>query len=380
MTAALAARSRGHDVTLVDPGPIPYRDAESTDISKVVRLDYGADEATTAMMENALERWREWNRRWGEEVFQETGVLFATSAPMKPGTFEHDSMEVLVRRGHRLERLDAAAIASRFPAFAPGALVDGYFNPVGGWAASGAVVEKLVQDARNVGVNVEAGVHVERLVERGARITGILDAEGKAREADIVIVAAGSWTTRLCPWLAPHLRATGQPVFHLTPRDRLDTYRAPSLPVFGADLATSGWYGFPAQRSGVVKVANHGVGRSLEQGPPLPGATSKREASDAERGALRAFFARVLPALDESMLVATRICVYCDTADGHFWIAPDPEREGLVVASGGSGHGFKFAPLLGDIIADAMEGKVDPRYRWRPEAINATSEEAARAR
>jgi sarcosine oxidase / L-pipecolate oxidase len=71
--------------------------------------------------------------------------------------------------------------------------------------------------------------------------------------------------------------------------------------------------------------------------------------------------------------------VYCDSWDGHFWIAPDPARQGLVLATGGSGHAYKFAPLLGDLIADAVGGRVQPRFRWRPEIRPPRTEEAARA-
>jgi glycine/D-amino acid oxidase-like deaminating enzyme len=73
--------------------------------------------------------------------------------------------------------------------------------------------------------------------------------------------------------------------------------------------------------------------------------------------------------------------LYCDTHDGDFWIAPDPERRGLVIATGDSGHGFKFAPLLGEIVADAVEGKSNPlleRFRWRPEVSSGLQKEAAR--
>ncbi|MCA1595892.1 MAG: sarcosine oxidase, partial [Chloroflexi bacterium] len=79
--------------------------------------------------------------------------------------------------------------------------------------------------------------------------------------------------------------------------------------------------------------------------------------------------------------VYTRVCLYTDTWDGHFWIAPDPDRPGLVVATGGSGHAFKFAPVLGEIIADAVEGHENAsldRFRWRPEVRPARSDEAAR--
>jgi hypothetical protein len=77
------------------------------------------------------------------------------------------------------------------------------------------------------------------------------------------------------------------------------------------------------------------------------------------------------------------VCMYCDTHDGHFWIARDPERKGLVVAAGDSGHGFKFAPVLGEIIADAVEGKDNSlldKFRWRPEVRMGTGTDAARSK
>ena len=87
------------------------------------------------------------------------------------------------------------------------------------------------------------------------------------------------------------------------------------------------------------------------------------------------------PSLADAPVVYMRVCMYCDTHDGHFWIARDPEREGLVVAAGDSGHGFKFAPVLGEIIADALEERDNPlldKFRWRPEVRAGTATDAAR--
>src|SRR5258708_1430682 len=103
VTAALALRRRGHDVALYDPGPIPHPLAESTDISMIVRLDYGDDEAYTAWMEKALDRWRSWR---ASHLFHETGLLFLRRSPLERGSFEGDSAELLARRGHRVELLD----------------------------------------------------------------------------------------------------------------------------------------------------------------------------------------------------------------------------------------------------------------------------------
>ena len=98
--------------------------------------------------------------------------------------------------------------------------------------------------------------------------------------------------------------------------------------------------------------------------------SSNRLVTPQEEQNLRDFLSSTFPALADAPIVYTRICMYCDTNDGHFWIAPDPERPGLIVATGDSGHGFKFAPVLGEIIADAVEEKANPllqKFRWRPE-------------
>jgi sarcosine oxidase len=279
---------------------------------------------------------------------------------MVAGAFEHDSFELLSRRGHRLERLDAAELARRFPAWSTGRYVDGYWNPEGGWAASGKVVACLVAEARRLGVRIREGVAIDRIDDLRA-------------EADKVVVAAGSWTPFLLPWLAPYLFSVGQPVFHLAPPDPA-LFGSRRFPVFGADIPTTGYYGFPLDATGVVKIANHGPGRAMHP------EAAERVVLPAEEARFRAFARDALPALAEAPLAWTRVCLYCDTPDEHFWIAPDPERDWLVVATGGSGHAFKFAPLLGEWIADAVDGVVIPKFRWRTDRLHARGEEASRGR
>jgi glycine/D-amino acid oxidase-like deaminating enzyme len=106
--------------------------------------------------------------------------------------------------------------------------------------------------------------------------------------------------------------------------------------------------------------------------------SAERVCSAGEIDSLRAFLRSAIPPLADARLASTRVCVYCDTWDQHFWIAPDPARRGLVVAAGGSGHAFKFAPILGDLIADAVEGNVVARFRWREDGRHCTGEERAR--
>jgi glycine/D-amino acid oxidase-like deaminating enzyme len=190
--------------------------------------------------------------------------------------------------------------------------------------------------------------------------------------ANLVVVCAGAWTPKLVPELAPHLRAVGQPVFHLRPSDP-SPFAAPHLPVFGADITRTGYYGFPLT-DGIVKIANHGVGI---QSPRERVVTADQEA------ALRTMLADALPTLADAPIVLRRLCVYGDSRDEHFWIAPHPERPGLAVAAGGSGHAFKFAPVLGELIAALALGEPHPlayKFRWRADAIDAPGAEAARFR
>lgn len=352
VTAALELRARGCDVTLCDFGPIPNPLAESTDLSKAVRMDYGADEDYCARMERALVKWRE------SDLFHETGVMFLSRGPMRPGGFEHDSFEVLTRRGHALQRLTPAELRARFPAWNGELFVDGYFNPSGGWVESGRIVASVLEKARAAGVRVREGVRVERL---------------DAVEADHVVLCTGAWTAQLLPELDGCFVQSGQPVFHLEPAQP-SRFEAGVFPTFGADIAKTGWYGFPLHPSGVLKIANHGPGRRLSPDGP-------RDVTEEQHRALRDFLAVAFPELRDAPIAATRTCIYCDTRDGHLWIARHPQREGLTVATGGSGHAFKFAPLLGGWVADAVLGVANPdlaKFRWRPEIAPARTDEAAR--
>jgi glycine/D-amino acid oxidase-like deaminating enzyme len=374
-SAALELARRGYAVDLLDPGPLPHPLAASTDISKVIRLDYGPDEDYLTAMETAVERWRRWNAEWPEPLFHETGVAFLTPRPMEPGGFEHESFRLLQAHGHPLQRLDARSIRHRFPAWNAERYGDGYYNPAGGYAESGRVVTQLLQQAVAAGVALHAGQAFEQLLEKGSCVGGVLAESGDRFEADYVVLALGSWTPHRLPWTAGLFRSPGMPVFHLRPADP-ELFRAERFPPFCADITHTGYYGFPLHpKASVVKIANHGDGRQM-----APDARERVVTAD-EIGQLRGFLADTFPALAGAEVVYTRVCLYCDTWDGHFWIAPDPARPGLVMATGGSGHGFKFAPLLGEWIADALEGRVNPhlpKFRWRPEVHPPRGEEAAR--
>ncbi len=348
-TAALELASRGWAVTLLEQGQPPHPDAASTDISKLVRADYGTDRFYVDLVGRAIAGWEAWNARAGRPLYRADGLLVLASR-WERGRFERDAFETLVDVGRAPDRLDAAVIRRRFSQWRGG--WQGYLNPRAGWAASGEAVGQVVAWCREAGVEVreDAGV-VEVMDDAAVRIgSGTL-------AGDVVVVAAGAWTGALVPEAASLLRSVGQPVFHLRPDDPTP-WRAPTHRPWCADIGGSGWYGFPATADGVVKIANHGAGAPTDPRGP--------RAVDPRWGArLRAFLRENLPGLADAPIAGTRLCLYTDTPDGDLLVDRVPGRRGVVVASGGSGHGFKLAPVLGGVVADAVEGRVEPRFGWR---------------
>ena len=377
VTAAIELKKRGHEVVLVDPGPLPHPLAASTDISKAVRAAYGADEDYTALAERSIKLWRQWNAEFGTNLYHEVGVMFVRRRTMEPGDFEYESLKLLEKRGLKVARMDALQLWKRFPAWNRELYRDGVLEIAAGYAESGRAVAMLIQRAKSAGVELRSGSRFVCLDEADGGVKGIVLEEWHSNAvipSDFVVMAVGAWTPYLLPFTKTFFRATGQPVFHLQPSGP-ELFVPERFPVFGADITTTGYYGFPINRDGVVKIANHGAGREMS-----PDSPERVVTSDDERN-LRHFLATTFPSLADAPIVYTRVCMYCDTHDGHFWIARDPEREGLVVAAGDSGHAFKFAPVLGEIIADAVEGKDNPllnKFRWRPEVHAGTGVDAAR--
>ncbi len=374
LTSALSLMKRGYRVELIEAGEIPNPLAASTDISKAVRMEYGADAMYMEMVESAIVGWRKWNRMFEDVLYHEVGVTMLSQVPMTSGGFEYDSYQLLLKRNHQPERLDADEICRRFPAWRPGQYVDGFYHAVGGYAESGRTIEALSRQAIKAGITIHQG-KVVAIEEQGGKVVGVRMQNGDTLYSNQILVTCGAWSQELVPALQPLMKATGHPVFHLRVDDE-SLFTPPNFTVFTADVARSGWYGFPLHpRKNVVKIANHGVGMTLHPENDARIVTSEDEAS------LRAFLVTTFPALQNALIVYTRRCLYSDTKDEHFLIDEHPEVSGLYVAAGGSGHGFKFAPILGDLVVDRITGRPNPwlnRFAWRSFDEDTKGQEAAR--
>ena len=364
VSAAVELARRKYKVGLVNPDSIPHHMAASTDISKAVRMEYGTDTEYFRMVEICIERWHEWNELFGEELYHEVGYLMLCKDDLESEaqSYEKYSYEHLLAAGYSPNRLDAKSLKARFPAVNTAVYKDANYNPKAGYVESGLVVEKLVAYARSLGVAVYEGQTAASFILENGRLQGVKTKEGETFQCGHALVAAGAHTPYLLPELQPYMKSTGHPVFWLKPDDPAH-FMPPQFAVFTADISNSGWYGFPFHpKQGIVKIAKH------TNGLPLHPDKDDRQIMDAEVRDMRAFLDMTFPELVDAPLVFTRRCLYTDTLDGHFWIDNHPEIKGLSVSTGGSGHGLKMAPLLGEMAADVVEGKehqFSERYRWR---------------
>src|SRR6476659_7701415 len=179
VTAAIELKKRGHEVALVDPGPLPHPLGASTDISKAVRAAYGADEDYTALAERSIKLWRQWNEEFGTKLYHEVGVMFVRRGRMEPGDFEYESLKLLEKRGLEVARMNTPELWKRFPAWNPELYRDGGLEIEDGYAESGRAVAMLIERAKSAGVELCEHVKFSQLDERGNHVNGIALDDGQ---------------------------------------------------------------------------------------------------------------------------------------------------------------------------------------------------------
>lgn len=377
LSTAITLAKRKHTVHLINPDSIPHHLAASTDVSKIVRMEYGSDTEYFEMAEQSIAGWHDWNDLFGETLYHEVGFLMLCTDRMesKRHQYELASCAQLQEHGYALDRLNPTTIRKRFPSINADVYTDGNYNPHAGFVESGRVISKLAAYARSLGVEIKEGQTAGEFVVEKGQLQAVKTKEGRQFHCGHAIVAAGAHTPYLLPELQPFMRSTGHPVFWLKPMDS-SLFSPSQLPVFTADISNSGWYGFPVHpKEGIVKISRHG------EGLPIHPDLDDRRVRDDEVQTLRTFLQRCLPALADAPLVYTRRCLYTDTLDGHFWIDQHPEIKGLSVSTGGSGHAMKMGPVLGEMVADMAEDgahRFSSRYRWRNLNLDTQQVEEAR--
>ncbi len=329
--------------------------------SRIIRLSYFEHPSYVPLLRHAYEAWRALERDSGETILTETGILEAghPGSAVVGGSLDASRLHAIPH-----ELLDAAAIRARFPAFD---LPDGWtglFQPRGGFLRPEAAVRAFAAQARRHGATVRTGARVLDIRPGPAAIT--VRTEAETVEAGSVVVAAGAWIGGFAPELAPHLTLTRQVLGWFKPREPKRVALG-ALPVFILDAPDTAFYGFPDFAGTGVKAAVHAPCGTLAHADDL-----RQDAGDADEAPLRALLARYVPAA-AGPLARMRTCLYTRAPDEFFTLDRSAADPRIVLASPCSGHGFKFASAIGEVLADLATAGSTPHdiSRFRLDRLKA---------
>ena len=315
--------------------------ASSSDESRLIRHLYKGRDVYTDMVAESIHLWKDFEHEVGAEFYLESGVLMLQAQPGNVPLVK--SFEGLERLGYKPQWLDTVDLRRRFPQF--DGIEAGVYTASGGFIRARPILLALAKRSAELGAHIKAGVEVVELVKSGGRISSVRARDGRAFEGDAYVIACGSWTPRLLPDLQIPIKSTAARLHYLSPADPA-AYTYPRFVPFAVMDAL--FYGFPVHWNGSMKIADDQIGPEFDpdadrEGPD-PKALSK----------LRNFLRAHLPGLVDADVTYSKTCTYAMTPDADFIIDAVPGAPNGFVAAGFSGHGFKFAILIGRILCDLV--------------------------
>jgi sarcosine oxidase len=342
----------GRKVLLLDAYAPGNSRASSGGESRIIRMGYGADEIYTRWSMRSLPLWEELQERIGATIFHRTGVLW-----LAPGGNQYlaQTLTTFEKIGVTFERLSAADIARKYPQIAVDSDVFGILEPKSGTLMARRAVEHVVADAVKRGAEYRAEL-VETPAGRG-RLASIRTRNGENFSAETYVFACGPWLPKVFPaQLGDLIFPTRQEVFFFGPPPGDLRFSPPALPTFIDHI--SEFYGMPDLEGRGIKVACD------DHGPRVDPDTQERLATPEKLNQARAYLGERFPALKNAPLVESRVCQYENTSSGDFLIDRHPDFENVWIAGGGSGHGFKHGPALGEYVAERITkaGSIEPRF------------------
>jgi sarcosine oxidase len=338
--AAFHLSRRGLRVCGFDRFWPPHTMGSSHGQSRIIREAYFEDPVYVPMVRRAYELWRELERECETPLLMQTGGLMIGRPDSELVAGARASAQ---QYGLEHELLGAAEIARRFPAFRPDPHMVAVYEPRAGILFPEACVGAHLSRARACGAQLHGDEPVLSW-QAGPDSVSVRTARG-VYSADRLIITAGAWAGQLLADLEPPLTVERQVAFWFDPKSSQEHFQPDQCPVHLWQLDDDRFaYGFPDLGSG-VKVAFHHQGIT---GSP-DGLT--RDVSPDESEAIRPFLRRHLPDADGALRSAAA-CLYTNTPDEHFWIDRHPLHDNVLIASPCSGHGFKFASVIGEVLAD----------------------------
>jgi glycine/D-amino acid oxidase-like deaminating enzyme len=379
---ALHLLERGVRVTLLDAwGPGNSR-ASSGGETRVMRGTYGPNQPYTDLAARALKLWAKYERRWKRQFLHRSGVLWMASG--NDDVFERGSLASLRAADIKHQELSVAKMRKRWPQINFEGVAWGIFEPECGYlearASCQAVVEAFVATGgkyRQVAIlpspagTGKARVGTAALAVRSSEARRLTDAwEGTSRsglalsdgsklKADCYVFACGPWLGKLFPQaIGDRVRATKQDVFFFGTPAGDPRFSATHLPVWG-DHREPFYYGIPGRDCRGFKIADD------TRGPDFDPSTGERLVDPNTLKNIREYIAFRFPALKDAPLVETRVCQYEQTPDSHFIVDRHPANANVWILGGGSGHGFKHGPAVGEMMAELILKDREPQKIWQ---------------
>jgi sarcosine oxidase len=344
---------RGQRVLLVDAyGPGNAR-ASSAGETRIIRTGYGGDEIYTRWAQRSFVQWREFFAVIARpELFVPTGVLWLAGSDDPRVS---DTAETLARCGIAFEHLDVSDLKRRYPQIGMQDIAGGLLEPDSGVLMARRSVDAVVGDAVRAGAEYRTAAIATPT--GSGRTSSITTFAGEEISAGQFVFACGAWLGKVFPdVLAGRIFPSRQEVFFFGVPPGDTRFAPPALPTFLFQQELS--YGMPDIENRGLKIALDSHGECVDPD------TQSRIVSPQATEQIRDFVARRFPALRGAPIVETRVCQYENTSSGDFLIDRHPELSNVWFAGGGSGHGFKHGPAMGEYVAtrilDGADG--DPRF------------------
>jgi sarcosine oxidase len=348
---ALELVRRGARVTLVDAWGAGHTRASSGGETRVIRATYGSRGIYTGMAKRALARWQAYEREHGVRFYRRTGALWMFG---EDDSFGLASARTLAEHDIPIEAWTIADAATRYPQIDFTGVRSVLFEPDAGYllarGACGHVARQVVADGGEY--RVAAALSPVRL---GAPDVRAIPLEGGGTlESDAFVFACGPWLPALFPdVIGDRIAVTKQEIYYFGTPAGDARFDDPALPAW-LDFGEREIYGIPGHEGRGLKLADD------RPGPPFDPTTGSRDVSREGVDAARRFLSKRFPALAGAPVVAAEVCQYESTPDAHFIIDRHPRAPNVWLAGGGSGHGFKMGPAVGELLASLVLEQAAP--------------------
>jgi sarcosine oxidase len=346
--AAAHLAARGADVIGLDRFSLLHELGASSGRTRIIRKAYFEDLAYVPLLERAYELWHRLERETGKTLLDLCGVLVVGSGATDAARGVLLASE---RYGIEIRVMDAAELRRAYPQIRPLDDEIGIFEPDAGIVFPEEAIEAQLAVARTSGATLHGNARVTGWQRRGTSL--LVDVEGAPEyEVDCIVVCAGPWTPAAFARLGLPITVQRNVQYWFTPET--SAFTADRFPAFFIERAglPAAMYGFPDLGDG-VKAALHGYGQTTTADD------LNRDVEPHEVAGMRELLDGFMPGF-AGELRSVKACMYSMTPDQHFAIGVAPDDDRVVFGAGFSGHGFKFAPVIGELLAQlALEGETE---------------------